>query len=357
MKSFNKYSVLHTLVLLVLCQPIQAQDVHFSQFFDNPLLRNPALTGIFTGDYRVGVNYRNQWSSVSVPFQTMMLSAETKFQVTNSSYDNISFGLSVLNDKAGTAELNCLQVYPALNYNKFLDDARQSYLSVGFSGGFTQFNINAAKMNFASQYIGGTFDGNNPSNENITQNNISFYDFGAGISLNSSIGDVKRMNYYIGIAGFHLNKPRAAFNSNQKFVRMQPKWNANFGCTKPLNLHLGLTAHINYSLQGNASELISGALLNWTFFDPTKERILTFSMGSFYRLNDAIIPTVRINAKQLTYTISYDINTSALSTVTKGQGALEISIYSRGWIDRFPWKRDYKAVCPRFEDMLQPDFL
>lgn len=356
MKIQSKYILFQLFFTFSVIHNVVAQDVHFSQFYDNPLLRNPALTGIFTGDYRVGVNYRNQWSAVSVPFQTMMLSAETKFQVTNSSYDNISFGLSVLNDKAGTAELNCLQIYPAINYNKYLEDAHQSYLSVGFSGGFTQFNINASKMNFASQYIGGNFDANNPSNENITQNKINFYDFGAGISLNSSIGQFNKLNYYIGIAGFHLNKPRAAFNSNQKFVRLNPKWNASIGCTKPINLHLGLTAHFNYSLQGNASEIISGALLNWSFFDLTKERILTFSMGGFYRLNDAIIPTIRIQAKQLTYTFSYDINTSALSTVTNGQGALEVSIYSRGWIDRFPWKRDFKAVCPRFEDMLNPDF-
>jgi hypothetical protein len=44
-----------------------AQDIHFSQFFEAPLLRNPSLAGIFTGDLRVQGVYRTQWGSVTVP--------------------------------------------------------------------------------------------------------------------------------------------------------------------------------------------------------------------------------------------------------------------------------------------------
>jgi hypothetical protein len=31
-----------------------AQDIHFTQFFTNPLALNPAQTGYFNGNYRVG---------------------------------------------------------------------------------------------------------------------------------------------------------------------------------------------------------------------------------------------------------------------------------------------------------------
>ena len=47
-----------------------AQDIHFSQFSETPLLRNPALAGIFSGDLRIQAVYRNQWNSVTVPYQT-----------------------------------------------------------------------------------------------------------------------------------------------------------------------------------------------------------------------------------------------------------------------------------------------
>jgi hypothetical protein len=52
------------LILVVLTASfteVCAQDLHFSQFFETPLLCNPALAGIFTGDYRIQGVYRDQW--------------------------------------------------------------------------------------------------------------------------------------------------------------------------------------------------------------------------------------------------------------------------------------------------------
>ena len=50
-----------------------AQDLHFSQFMNSPLTTNPANTGFMPdGDYRLGINYRNQWASVmTIPYKTM----------------------------------------------------------------------------------------------------------------------------------------------------------------------------------------------------------------------------------------------------------------------------------------------
>jgi hypothetical protein len=52
---------------------MNGQDLHFSQFMNSPLTTNPANTGFIPGgDYRVGINYRNQWSSVMlIPYKTM----------------------------------------------------------------------------------------------------------------------------------------------------------------------------------------------------------------------------------------------------------------------------------------------
>ena len=35
------------LLLLPLALKMEAQDIHFSQFYENSIMRNPALTGIF----------------------------------------------------------------------------------------------------------------------------------------------------------------------------------------------------------------------------------------------------------------------------------------------------------------------
>src|SRR5271156_4589456 len=55
------------------------QDVHFSQFNFSPLNQNPANTNLFDGDYRFVGNYKNQWPTVPVRYNTFSASAEANF--------------------------------------------------------------------------------------------------------------------------------------------------------------------------------------------------------------------------------------------------------------------------------------
>ena len=61
--------------LLFFVPNIQAQDIHFSQFFQAPLLVNPSLTGVFNGDQRAIVQYRNQWDEFA-PYTTYSFSID-----------------------------------------------------------------------------------------------------------------------------------------------------------------------------------------------------------------------------------------------------------------------------------------
>src|SRR5882762_614394 len=108
-----------------------SQDVHFSQFFETPLLRNPSLAGIFTGDYRVQGVYRNQWSRVTDGYRTGSFNGEYKTK-TGAGNNYFTVGLQVLSDNSGTAGLATTEVLPAFNYHKSLSDERNSYLSIGF---------------------------------------------------------------------------------------------------------------------------------------------------------------------------------------------------------------------------------
>src|SRR5579871_2190773 len=91
-----------------------AQDIHFSQFFETPLLRNPSLAGIFSGDMRLQTVYRNQWQSVTVPYQTTSINGEFKLPI-GKGYDYITVGGEILYDKAGTAVLTATHVLPVVN--------------------------------------------------------------------------------------------------------------------------------------------------------------------------------------------------------------------------------------------------
>jgi hypothetical protein len=63
MKTFCRMILMACIAMQVHASAL-AQDVGFSHFYDQPLLRNPALAGIFTGDIRFTASYRNQWQTV-----------------------------------------------------------------------------------------------------------------------------------------------------------------------------------------------------------------------------------------------------------------------------------------------------
>src|SRR5258708_9315084 len=110
-------------LLLLTGRQAYPQDIHFSQFFDAPILRNPSLAGIFTGDYRVQGVYRDQWNSVTDGYRTGSFNAEYKMPV-GSGNDFITTGLQVLYDKPGTVALTTSEFLPALNYHKSLTNQR-----------------------------------------------------------------------------------------------------------------------------------------------------------------------------------------------------------------------------------------
>jgi type IX secretion system PorP/SprF family membrane protein len=334
---------------------LQAQDIHFSQFYENAILRNPALTGIFSGDYKAGINYRNQWSNISVPFQTVLGSVEARIPINSEVGDYLSVGLTGTYDKAGSISFNSFQAYPAVNYNKAIEDEHQSYLSVGFAAGYVQRSVDPNKMSFSSQYVGGSFNSSNPSGEHINNTKMQYFDLGAGISFNSSLGENNNINYYLGLAAYHLNKPKAAFSNDESFIRLNKKWSGNLGVQYLLNNKVALTTHLNYSRQGTYQEMIGGVLASWRSIDAAGRNLFTIYGGVFYRVKDAIIPTVKLDYQNYSFTLSYDVNTSGLKTATNGMGGMEISVFSRGNFTKGVWAKD-KTRCPRFEQLMLPSF-
>src|SRR5215213_11074879 len=122
-----------------------SQDIHFSQFFEAPLLRNPSLAGIFTGDIRVQTVYRDQWNSLTNAYKTFSINAEYKMPVGKGS-DFFTTGIQLLHDRAGTVSWVSTHVLPALNYHKSLKIEKNSYLSLGFMAGPVQRRFDRSKM-------------------------------------------------------------------------------------------------------------------------------------------------------------------------------------------------------------------
>lgn len=331
-----------------------AQDIHFSQFYENSILRNPALTGIFSGDYKAGVNYRTQWGNISNPFQTVIVSAETRISVSEETHDFVSFGLCTSYDRAGSIDFNSLQVMPAVNYNKSLNDQRASYLSMGFAAGYIQRSINPSMMTTDDMWMGGGFDPNAATGENMTFRKISHFDVSAGLSFNSTLGDQGQVVYYIGAGAYHFTRPRQSFNPGESFIRISPRFTGNFGLQARLTENFGLTVHANYTNQNPYQETMFGGLVSYRSTLANDAR-MSVSAGCFVRMNDALIPTLKLDYKTYAFTMSYDVTTSSLRPALNSSGGWEFSVYVRG---RYNHKNNpmEQMHCPKFEDQIDNGF-
>src|ERR1017187_7236664 len=118
------------LLCLISCRPSSAQDIHFSQFNFSPLNQNPANTNLFDGDYRFVGNYKNQWPTVPVRFNTVSLSAEMNF-ITLKNNDRVGGGFLLYYDKEGDSRFTTLNAGLSFSYIKALGKNAHHYISYG----------------------------------------------------------------------------------------------------------------------------------------------------------------------------------------------------------------------------------
>ena len=352
----NFFKIVAVSVVLGIGGSSRAQDIHFSQFYENSILRNPALTGIFSGDYKVGLDYRDQWGAVTVPYRTVSATAETRILANRQVGDYVSIGLGAFYDKAGSIDFTSQEVYSSVAYNKALNDDHNSYLSVGFAGGYMARFVDMNKMTFSSQYING-YDPTNASGETAPFKSLHNFDLGAGISLNSSIDRDNRANYYLGASVYHINRPTQIFNGGYSTVKLPAKWQFSAGINLVFSEHFSVALHGNYTRQQPYNETIYGGLVTYHGITPGMPSIFAFSFGGFYRYQDAFIPTIRIDYANLTFGYSYDANNSTLTSGGSGgttASANEITVYIRGKYNHKSNPRD-GVMCPRFEsEILYP---
>lgn len=315
------------------------QDVHFSQFFEAPLLRNPSLAGIFAGDVRVQAVYRDQWNSVTTAYKTVSVNGEYKMPVGKGN-DFVTAGLQLLQDRAGEISWVSTAVLPALNYHKSLSNERTKYLSLGFMGGWVQNRFDRSKMTTNSMY-NGTGDG-----ETFLKPLYSYLDASVGISYNAQLNSNPANNFYIGAAYHHFNKPKNSFYQDPS-IEVEPKTDFSAGIRFSVTDWSYVTLQANQSFQGAFSESILGGLYGVNLGDDPENPRYTVHGGAFFRVNDAIIPVLKVDYRPFAFSLSYDVNISQLRSSSYGRGGFELGISYAGFTDRNNSTLN-AVVCPKF---------
>ena len=346
MKNYLPYYLLLSVVMILFgTMPGRAQDIHFSQFFETPLLRNPSLAGIFKGDIRAQMVYRSQWNNITDAYRTGSFNIELKKSIGRRD-DFLTIGGQVLYDRAGTIALTSTHLLPVLNYQKSLSTNRNRYLSLGFMGGLVQRRIDQSKITTNSQYNGSEFDPNLNSGENFSKTSYSYLDASVGMSFNSQLGENENNNIYAGLAYHHFNKSNKISFYGNIDLEMKPKWVGSLGIRMNVSEESYFTVYGDYSKQENFQETVAGFLYSYRLGNPEDQRYV-IHLGTMYRLQDALIPIAKLDIGHLAVSFSYDVNTSPLRNASYGRGGFEFFVGYQNFNNTNNSSKE-AARCPKF---------
>ncbi|SIS79417.1 type IX secretion system membrane protein, PorP/SprF family [Filimonas lacunae] len=315
--------LLSLLTTIIITLPGNGQDYTFSQFNELPMLRNPALAGVFNGDLRISGAWRNQWQSVTVPYQTGAMSAEVKFPMKDWN-DWITVGLQATYDVAGDIKLKRTSILPVINYHKSISGNSDDYLSLAFMGGPVNSQFDPTKLKLDDQFQGGTYDPTTPTSQVFDRTGFNYWDASTGLTYSSGFAEKGR--YYLGVGLFHLNRPKVAFYTQNSNVYLERKFGFNAGATIPTSDFNRVVLYGDYFMQGGNRQFLGGILYgNDLIQNYDDENVFSLYFGGYYRWNDALIPVIKMEMFDWSVGLSYDVNVSKLKTASNMKGGFELT--------------------------------
>jgi type IX secretion system PorP/SprF family membrane protein len=340
MKIFNPRKCIGTALLLCIAGMVQSQDLHFSQFMNNPLLTNPANTGFNPDyDYRVGGSYRNQWWSLPVPYKTVSLWGD--MQISRESIPNgwLGIGGVLLNDVAGSGGLTSTKMYGSIAYHQELGE--NHLLSAGFNLGFASKRIDLQSFKWENQWNGKFFDSNVGSGEDFAYSQVGYLDVQAG--LNYAYFPNENVYFNAGVSIMHLNTPRESFFSEETSNnRIPARYTAFANMSVKANDQWIISPNIYYSQQAGASEIVGGLMAQYNLSGGGETQVLG---GGYFRPGDAAIAMVGLEWNATRLTFSYDATLSNVKNFNNGNGAIEFSLVKFG---AFSMRTPRQSRCPAF---------
>lgn len=339
--------------LVALTTSLNAQDIHFSQFYLSPLNLNPAMTGVMNCTQRLTFNHRNQWAPIlrSNSYQTYSFSYDQRIPVGRNDYFGV--GGTLWRDVAGQLNFGQTQFKLSGSYSKQMSGGRTkaSYLVAGVDLGVQQTGVEFANAQWGTQHDGkGGWDKMLESNEKtfVGKDNIIFADMSAGLLWFTNIDDAN--NYYIGAAYHHLNRANVSF-SKDKREPLYSRFTVHAGGEFEVGEKLSLVPNVIFMSQGKAIEINPGLSMKFILSKYRNEH-QSFQFGAWTRLAnkldkgihaDALILTTRFDYNQYTIGFSYDATVSSLKKAAPTTGGYEFAL-----MYNICGRERRNVYCPRF---------
>jgi len=307
-----------------------AQDIHFSQYWENPVLLNPGFSGTDKAKIRINSVHRNQWGSVGNIFTTSALAGDFKLNRAGRS-SSFGAGTFVLYDKAASGSLSRFSAGTSLASSVHI--GKNKYLSLGIQFSYNQNSVRFGNSTWDAQY-NNEFDASRSSNENLSVSGKNFFDAGAGFVFykNGNSRDFNSKNdnsFQFGVSAFHLNQPDIGIYGSDK---MKIRYNGFIKMDFVLASKFSLQPVVYYARQGNLQEINTGSLLRYSLSEQNMSgtsKTKTIAFGLFYRYGDSMYPVINFECGSWLAGLSYDMNISNLSEFTQSKGGFEVCLKYR----------------------------
>ena len=316
------------------------QGIHFSQWYEAPVIMNPANAGSYFGDYRANLNYRNQWATIGNSYKTMYASYDMPIKKNESDMKTTGIGASFYSDKAGKSNYGRTEALVSLSQSVAVN--RRMDLSVGLGFVYGQVSANFDKLKWDNQYDGTNYNENLPTGENIFNTKSTYFDLNAGF-LARFIGR-KKNETNLGLSILNAsqlssNTLSGGGNENSRSMRIIFHGKSEIPVYKYRGDYLVPTLYL--SAQGASRVIALGGTykmnlgMQSSYTGYYTSSFLEF--GGIYRHLDALVAIVKFDWEQkIQIGASYDINISRLRNASVYQGGFEISLV---WKGKFIWNQ------------------
>lgn len=330
-----------TVTLLIAILHVKAQDATFTQYQSSLLYLNPAFAGE-ERNIELSLNYRTQWKTVSVPYNTSQLSFILPIYTGPTKKNHFGgVGLSLYTDKAGEGELKTIGGNVSLSKVVKLTPDERNTLALGLQAGAVQRSVDYDKLQWGEQYQPFLGYNSNISPVELTGNLMpkkTFLDIGAGAVYyfnDMQQYDSKELGAHLGVSAYHLNKPNESF-SNVESSELPRIFKFHGGLDIPISSTFYLSPDVLTMFQGNKVHLNGGMKFIYNLQNKSPKALLSdflLMAGVGGRLNDSFIMSAGIGNKIFRLGYSYDMNFNGIGTYTNRVGASEISFVIRNPID------------------------
>jgi len=312
------------------------QDVHFSQTDRANHQINPAFIGCYNGDFKVEVNWKDQWRSVNSAFRTYGTAFEYSFGKGSFKPKKVFFaaGFHIFRDVTGEVELGNTNV--GGTFSTLVKVNKSSRFVLGVQANYNRVGINTSNMQWGSQYSGLNFDPSLANGEGVDFAPFGYGDVSFGLAYwyhkkDRGFLGLSPENAKIGISVYHLNTQNTNYSIIDSKLPMKFVFHAD--AMFDLNEHLYFQPNINFLFQNTQHEVLIGGLLKYTLKNGSTitgfKNEWSLSGGLDVRITnilDAFIPKIYIGIENISLGLSYDINVSKLSPHTNYRGGLEFSL-------------------------------